>query len=60
MAIIKDRETNRSKGYAFVTYQSSHEADEAVDGANGKVFFVVVILYSPEIKRVLESHTFCS
>ena len=45
MAIIKDRETNRSKGYAFVTYQSSHEADEAVDGANGKVFFVVVILY---------------
>ncbi len=36
--IIKDRETNRSKGFGFVTYVNSDDADKAVDGLDGYEF----------------------
>jgi RNA recognition motif-containing protein len=34
--IIRDRETGRSKGFAFVTYEKDTQANAAVDGMFGK------------------------
>jgi RNA recognition motif-containing protein len=34
--VIKDRETNRSKGFGFVEMSSDDEAKKAVDQLNGK------------------------
>jgi cold-inducible RNA-binding protein len=34
--IVKDRETNRSKGFGFVEMSSAEEAQEAIDALNGK------------------------
>jgi RNA recognition motif-containing protein len=34
--VIKDRETNRSKGFGFVEMSSDEEAKAAVDQLNGK------------------------
>ena len=31
---MRDRETNRSRGYGFVTYSSPDEANAAIDGLN--------------------------
>jgi cold-inducible RNA-binding protein len=36
VAIIKDRETGRSKGFAFVEMASEAEAQKAIDLLNGK------------------------
>jgi cold-inducible RNA-binding protein len=36
--IIKDRETDRSKGFAFVTMNDSEEADAAIKALNNKDF----------------------
>lgn len=36
VAVIKDRETGRSKGFAFVEMASEAEAQKAIDVANGK------------------------
>ena len=36
--IIRDRETGRSKGFAFVTYEKDTQANAAVDGMFGKDF----------------------
>ncbi|MCF6767428.1 RNA-binding protein [Thiotrichales bacterium 19S11-10] len=33
--LITDRETGRSKGFAFITYFSSDECNEAIQQANG-------------------------
>lgn len=38
VAIIKDRETHRSKGFAFVTMSSQEEADKAIQATNGLSF----------------------
>lgn len=35
-SVIKDRETNRSKGFGFVEMSSDDEAKAAVDQLNGK------------------------
>jgi len=35
--LITDRETGRSKGYAFVTMSSPEEVTAAIHGANGCV-----------------------
>lgn len=34
--VIIDRETNRSKGFGFVEYESSEEAKAAIEGLNEK------------------------
>ena len=35
VSIITDRETGRSKGFAFVEMQNDNEADDAIQGMNG-------------------------
>jgi RNA recognition motif-containing protein len=35
-SVIKDRETNRSKGFGFVEMSSDEEAKAAIDQLNGK------------------------
>jgi RNA recognition motif-containing protein len=36
VALIKDRDTGSSKGFAFVTMSSQEEANKAIDQLNGK------------------------
>ena len=36
--VIKDRETNRSKGFGFVEYENDNEGKAAQDAMNGKEF----------------------
>jgi RNA recognition motif-containing protein len=38
VAIIKDRDTNRSKGFGFVTFVNDEDADKAISGMNEKDF----------------------
>jgi cold-inducible RNA-binding protein len=38
VAIIKDRETGQSKGFAFVTMGTEEEAQKAINQLNGKSF----------------------
>lgn len=38
LVIIMDRETNRSKGFGFVTFVNDADADAAVSALNGKDF----------------------
>jgi len=35
VSVITDRETGRSKGFAFVEMQNDNEADDAIQGMNG-------------------------
>ena len=35
VSVITDRETGRSKGFAFVEMQNDHEAEDAIQGMNG-------------------------
>ena len=35
VSIITDRETGRSKGFAFVEMQNDNEAEDAIQGMNG-------------------------
>ena len=35
VSVIIDRETGRSKGFAFVEMQNDREAEEAINGLNG-------------------------
>jgi RNA recognition motif-containing protein len=37
VALIKDRETGRSKGFAFVELSSQSEAEQAIKDLNGKM-----------------------
>lgn len=36
---MKDRETNKSRGFAFVTYENPGDAKDAAREMNGKVHF---------------------
>ena len=35
-AVISDRETGRSRGFGFVTFANNSDADNAIEGMNGK------------------------
>lgn len=35
LKLIRDRETGRSRGFAFVTFENSNEASEAIEQMNG-------------------------
>ena len=36
--LVKDRDTGRSRGFAFVEMSDSHQADQAIAGLNGVNF----------------------
>lgn len=38
VAIVQDRETGRSRGFAFVTMPDNSQAQAAIDGLNGQDF----------------------
>ena len=38
VAVIKDRETGRSKGFGFVEFSSDDEGSQAVEGTDGKEY----------------------
>ena len=35
-AVISDRETGRSRGFGFITFANNSDADDAIQGMNGK------------------------
>ena len=35
--VVIDRETGRSKGYGFVKFDDSRDAEDAINGSHGKV-----------------------
>lgn len=47
--LMKDRETNKSRGFAFVTFESPSDAKDAAREMNGKVSFsplsIVILSY---------------
>lgn len=42
--LMKDRETNKSRGFAFVTFESPADAKDAARDMNGKVSISVWFL----------------
>jgi len=38
--VIMDRETGRSRGFAFVTFAASEDASAAIQALDGQVLFV--------------------
>lgn len=43
--LMKDRETNKSRGFAFVTYENPGDAKDAAREMNGKVPQQVLYLF---------------
>lgn len=39
--LMKDRETNKSRGFAFVTFESPSDAKDAAREMNGKVEHII-------------------
>lgn len=43
--LMKDRETNKSRGFAFVTFESPSDAKDAAREMNGKVEHTILAIY---------------
>lgn len=43
--LMKDRETNKSRGFAFVTFESPSDAKDAAREMNGKVEHPILPIY---------------
>lgn len=44
--LMKDRETNKSRGFAFVTFESPSDAKDAAREMNGKVEHTILAIYT--------------
>ena len=42
--VVRDKETGESKGYGFVTFENPKEAKDAINGADGAVCIILIIL----------------
>ncbi len=42
VVIVKDRETERSRGFGFVTFQNAKDAQDAKEQLNGRVSFTIL------------------
>ena len=49
--VIKDRETNKSKGFAFVEMSSDEEASEAMNALNGSEFMGRQLVIKEELPK---------
>lgn len=45
--IVTERDSDRSKGFGFVTYASEEEARSAIEGLNGKVSNLLTVDHQP-------------
>ncbi|CAN0398499.1 unnamed protein product [Lampetra planeri] len=48
--LLKDRETNRSRGFAFVTFENPDDAKDAAKDLNGKVRLAVDFTLSSVVR----------
>lgn len=55
--IVKDRETQRSKGYGFVEMSNDEEASKAIEALNGYVYFERPLIVSQARGRQENSST---
>lgn len=51
--LMKDRETNKSRGFAFVTFESPSDAKDAAREMNGKVGHAI----SPTSKMIVKPYS---
>lgn len=50
---MKDRETNKSRGFAFVTFESPADAKDAARDMNGKVGIKIIYMLQLLLTRTI-------
>lgn len=51
MVVVKDRETKRSRGFGFVTFENPEDAKDAMQALNGKVSYRIKYLQSSKCSK---------